>query len=192
MSIDRVLKEYSINIDASTLMHTHKLLSEIIQFPDKTSREFYQEFNYQYLIALGVNPKDEILNDIFKACSYLSWEAFSDVHHLNEIGLPMGIISNWDETIYAKLGEHINVKFDNIIGSKEFGTAKPSLRIYEHAIDKSGVNAEEILYIGDSIRLDYIPAKKLGIKALIVDRTPGSANTNVNRISSLEELTNYI
>lgn len=51
------------------------------------------------------------------------------------------------------------------------GVEKPDPRIYEIALEMAGnVAPEEVLHIGDSMRKDYIPAKTLGMHALLLDR----------------------
>lgn len=48
---------------------------------------------------------------------------------------------------------------------------KPDPRIYKIALERAGdVAAEEVLHIGDSMRKDYLPAKSVGMHALLVDR----------------------
>ena len=51
------------------------------------------------------------------------------------------------------------------------GVEKPSPRIYEIALERAGNLApEEVLHIGDSMRKDYVPAKSIGMHALLLDR----------------------
>lgn len=59
------------------------------------------------------------------------------------------------------------------------GVEKPNPRIYEMALERAGNFApEETLHIGDSFRKDYLPAKSLGMHALLLDRfkTPDADN----------------
>ncbi|XP_044495734.1 rhythmically expressed gene 2 protein-like isoform X2 [Mangifera indica] len=51
------------------------------------------------------------------------------------------------------------------------GVEKPSPRIYEIALEKAGnIAPEETLYIGDSFCKDNIPAKSVGMHAILLDR----------------------
>ena len=51
------------------------------------------------------------------------------------------------------------------------GVEKPDPRIYEIALEKAGnIAPEEALHIGDSMRKDYIPARTVGMHALLLDR----------------------
>lgn len=58
------------------------------------------------------------------------------------------------------------------------GVEKPDPRIYEIALERAGnIAPEETLHIGDSMRKDYLPAKSIGMHALLLDRfkTPDAA-----------------
>ena len=51
------------------------------------------------------------------------------------------------------------------------GVEKPNPRIYEIALERAGnVAPEKVLHIGDSMRKDYLPAKSVGMHALLLDR----------------------
>lgn len=51
------------------------------------------------------------------------------------------------------------------------GIEKPDPRIYKIALERAGnIAPEETLHIGDSIRKDYIPAKSVGMQAILLDR----------------------
>ena len=51
------------------------------------------------------------------------------------------------------------------------GIEKPDPRIYEVALERAGnIAPEETLHIGDSMRKDYLPAKSVGMHALLLDR----------------------
>ncbi len=51
------------------------------------------------------------------------------------------------------------------------GVEKPDPRIYEIALERAGnIAPGETLHIGDSMRKDYVPAKSIGMHALLLDR----------------------
>ncbi|KAB1227503.1 Ervatamin-B [Morella rubra] len=51
------------------------------------------------------------------------------------------------------------------------GIEKPDPRIYEIALERAGnIAPEEVLHFGDSMRKDYVPAKSVGMHALLLDR----------------------
>src|SRR5258708_5483170 len=91
--IETVLKNNGLSIDEDELRVKHKLLSEIVLFPDKTSVDFYNHFNSELLYSVGVIPTTKLISEIFNVCTYLPWTAFDDTVALASINLPLGIIS---------------------------------------------------------------------------------------------------
>jgi putative hydrolase of the HAD superfamily len=169
-SISSVLTSHGYIVEQDKLMYNHKLLSESIIFPDRTNSDFYSSFNAELLMSLGILPTPQLLKDLFEKCSYLPWEIFEDVQALHSIDLPMAILSNFHTSLDDIIGKATDVKFKEIISSEREGVRKPDIEFYKIAIQKLGVNAGEILYIGDSLKLDYEPATKTGMQALIIDR----------------------
>lgn len=186
-----VFLKNNIHFHLDDIKRKHKLRSEIIHFPDKTSADFYEKFNSAVLIDLGIEPTKSLLDEIFKACTYLPWEKFSDTEGLSELPHKKGVISNFNSNLKDKLHEMFGDLFGEIIVSEEEGIAKPHLKFYELAIKKIGVNPKNILYIGDSIRLDIEPAEKAGINALLIDRDNVYPNFK-KRINSLKELEHFL
>ena len=186
-AIHKVLYENKIHLDESKIKFHHKLLSEYFLFPDQTDANFYRKFNSELLFSLGVIPSENLLNQIFKACTYLPWEPFSDTKYLNEIKTPIGIISNFNSTLKDKLKTFFDISFVDIFVSEELGVAKPIKMFYQKAIDKIGIPSNEIIYVGDSIKLDIEPALELGLNAFLIDRENYYPALE-NRISSLNDL----
>ncbi|WP_029297945.1 HAD family hydrolase [Chryseobacterium hispalense] len=190
--IRSVLAKYSYEIEEVKLQYHHKLLSEIINFPDRTSKEFYKDFNSELLLSLGIIPSEEILNEIFSACSYLEWKAFDDLSILNELPTEKAVLSNFNSNLGSILDQLIGKNiFSEIIISENENYRKPSLEFYELALKKLNVNPEEVLYIGDSLKLDVIPAKKLGIKTLLIDRQ-NIFSSFTDRINNMKDIINYL
>lgn len=191
-SVANVLKKHGHTIELTELELRHKLLSEFYTFPDKTSREFYLEFNADFLLSIGIAPSKELLDELFSACSYLPWKAFTDTVFLSELALPLGVFSNWDTSLSQKLKEHFNVDFKWIFGSANSGIRKPSPAFFEQAFSLTDLAPEEILYVGDSLKLDVIPASSLGIKSVLIDRSGIYPSTSCDRIRNISELVNYL
>lgn len=190
--IQEVLTEFDYIITDEKLMYNHKLISELINFPDRTNKDFYYHFNSELLLSLGVKPNEKILNLLFEKCSYLPWESFNDCSELKSISLPKSILSNFNSTLANTVEEKIDVKFNTIINSEIEGIRKPNIEFYKLAISKLNCNANDILYIGDSLKLDYSPAKEVGMNCLIIDRINFYPKLNyiINNFSEIKFLIN--
>ncbi|EEF34238.1 rhythmically-expressed protein 2 protein, putative [Ricinus communis] len=92
-----------------------------------------------------------------------------------EKGLLVGIVSNaeyrYHDVILPALGLNQGSEWDFGVFSGLDGVEKPDPRMYKIALEKAGnVAPEEALHIGDSMRKDYLPAKSVGMHALLLDR----------------------
>jgi putative hydrolase of the HAD superfamily len=89
-------------------------------------------------------------------------------------GLHLGIVSNIDDdqfhAIWAQLG--IAEHFHATTTSEEARSCKPDPGIYRVALAKApGVEARDVLFVGDSPRHDFAGAKPLGMRtAWILER----------------------
>ena len=189
--IQGVLTSHDHIITLNKLKYNHKLLSETIRFPDRTSQEFYINFNAELLYSLGVIPTATLLDEIFNTCSYLPWEKFDDTEALQSINIPIGILSNFNSSLKEQLNQLFGTIFSDIFVSEELGIAKPSVEFYQRALDKIDVDARDILYIGDSFKLDMEPVMQLGIKSYVIDRNDFYPN-NPNIITSLFDIEDLI
>lgn len=191
-NIHDVLRDHGIEMDTGRLQDRHKILSECTKFPDKTHRKFYDKFNSELLRALGILPTRSLLDGIFERCSYLPWRAFDDTAVLSEIRLPVGIISNWDSTLSEKLKTLLPYEFKWIIGSKVEGKRKPDPGFFRKIVAYTGYSPSDIIIVGDSVKLDIEPANKIGMQAILIDRTGFYESGNVPRITSLTEILDYL
>ncbi len=187
IKMGEVLGQFGYETDQRILKLHHKTLSESIFFPDRTNADFYKMFNRELLYSLGIIPTDAMLDAIFNACSYLPWEKFGDTDYLKQIAVPMGIISNFNSTLKEKLKSFFDVEFTDIFVSEELGVAKPSLDFYGKAIEQIGIDPKEIVYVGDSVKLDLEPALALGMNAFLIDREHNFPMQK-RRIGSLTDL----
>ena len=184
----KVLKAHRIPVDDLELRRKHKILSEVIHFPDRTSESFYRSFNAEVLLSLGIIPNDELLKALFQECTYLPWEPFNDTFSLKNLNIRKAVLSNFNGTLGDKLESMFGGGFfDIIIGSEEQKLSKPDVRFYQRAVQLLDIAPEKILYIGDSLKLDVIPAASLGIAAWLIDRDRNYLNFN-QRINSLTEV----
>jgi putative hydrolase of the HAD superfamily len=90
-------------------------------------------------------------------------------------GLHLGIVSNIDDdqfrAIWAQLG--IGDFFHATTTSEEARSCKPDPGIYRLALTKApGVEAAEVMFVGDSPRHDFAGAKPLGMRTAWIQERP--------------------
>ena len=134
------------------------------------------------------------LYDIFALPEY--WRLYPQtldvLKELKKRGKKMGIVSNWDSRLF-KICEGLGLDqyFDFIIASAVFGASKPSPKIFEEALKRSGAKPQQAVHIGDSLEDDIHGAGNVGIHAILIERHKDhreKAVTDVPVIHSLLDL----
>ena len=102
-----------------------------------------------------------------------NWEPFPDTRAALEAlhtRYELAIISNTDDDFFAATAKKLGVKFDFVITAQQAKSYKPSLNNFRVAMERSGLPAEKILHVGQSVFHDVVPAKSLGIATVWVTR----------------------
>jgi FMN phosphatase YigB (HAD superfamily) len=183
-----VFRAHGADVPMSVLIERHRLLSEVIPFPDRTSRDFYQEFNQHLLLSFGLVPDPAFVHDLYLACRGLEWAPFPDVPHLDCVTVDVGILSNWDTSLGERLGLVGILQPRWVFGSEQSMVRKPDRRFFEMAVAATGLAPEEIAYVGDSPRLDIVPGLEIGLRAILIDREDLYPYGGYARIRSFAEL----
>lgn len=186
------LENYGYSVSVNEVRYVHKMISEAYVFPDRTSIEFYTDFNLHFLYALGIAPTEQLIKDLFEACTYMEWTPFDDTMALHHITLPIGILSNWDSSLKNKLARYFTIDFKWVLCSQDEGIRKPNPLFFQKMVEYSGFQAAQILFVGDSLKFDVHPALKLGIPAVLIDRHNHFPGTNVPRIQHLNDLIKWL
>lgn len=98
---------------------------------------------------------------------------------LKSRGCSLGLISNTAMTSGATFRVHLErldlLKFlDALVFSDEAGYAKPSGKVFQHALDSLGVPPNAAVHVGDDRAADVGGALKAGLRAVWVARPPDS------------------
>ena len=112
-------------------------------------------------------------------------------------GLSTGIITHgWTDKQAEKLvrlGVVPHLDADAIFISDEIGISKPNPKLYETALARMGLEAREVMYVGDSPAHDVAPPKSLGMITAWAHRaskwTPkGEAEEATHEVANFDEL----
>jgi putative hydrolase of the HAD superfamily len=104
----------------------------------------------------------------------------------------LGVISNyeaWLEDLLSDLGLSDLLPVRVISGVE--GVEKPDPAIFRLALDRVGVPAAEVVYVGDVPDFDYEPAAAIGMFPVLIDRRdrhPGFAGARVTDLRELPAL----
>ena len=101
----------------------------------------------------------------------------------------IGVIANQPLGTADRLEAFGLLKYiDIVVASAEEGVAKPDKRIFDIALERTGVIPEEAFMIGDRIDNDILPAKNIGMKTMWLRQGFGG----MWKIKSDDELPNFI
>ncbi|KIW17059.1 haloacid dehalogenase, type II [Exophiala spinifera] len=108
-----------------------------------------------------------------------SWPAFPDtVDACKRLAkyYKMIPVSNVDRDSFSKTlsGPLAGVDFFRVYTAQDIGSYKPDLRNFDyllsHAKEDAGVEKDEILHVAQSIYHDHVPAKKMGMSSVWINR----------------------
>lgn len=145
----------------------------------------YREVLGQVLRAisaeLGVEPDDEAVATF--GGSVVDWPPFPDsaaaLASLHE-RFTLGVITNCDDDLFAASAAKLRIEFDWVITAQQARRYKPNPRGFELAFERIGLPPRRILHVAQSLFHDHVPAKRLGLSTVWVDRRhdrPGSGAT---------------
>lgn len=89
----------------------------------------------------------------------------------------LGVITNCDDDLFAPSNERLGVTFDWVVTAQQVGAYKPSPRNFEVAFERIGLPRERILHVAQSLFHDHLPARRLGLSTVWVDRRHGRSGS---------------
>jgi putative hydrolase of the HAD superfamily len=112
-------------------------------------------------------------------------------------GMFLQIVSNIDEELMHPLAERLGIAgaFDVLTSSEEAGACKPDPAIYRHALGKAGLDAQQVLFVGDSTVHDVEGPAAAGMRTawLVADGKGGDPNPApdhvIDRLGQVCEIT---
>ena len=141
---------------------------------DKSADDHYRVFHELLSYGPGL---DRRLGDALHAVLLDTWHAYDDaiptLRALREAGVRVGIISNIGLDITHVLDrEGLLGEVDGVVLSRDVGSVKPDLPIFEAAMRAIDCEPHETLMVGDSGK-DDAGATVIGVRTLILPRTRG-------------------
>ena len=148
------------------------------------------------LEAIDIEASPELITNLIGRWKNLKWEMtlYQDVipclKNLKNRNLKIGLISNADKDmseLFNKTG--LDAYLETVVISQDVGVTKPNPIIFQAALEKSGLAAKEVLYIGDQYQVDYIGAMNVGLNPILLDRRNCYIDlSDCRRITGLDEL----
>ncbi|MGH2719574.1 MAG: HAD family hydrolase [Actinomycetota bacterium] len=141
------------------------------------SRAFWSRLYGAMLDHLQIpDPEGALFEALYgRFTSYESYRLFPDVlpalQACREAGLRMAVVSNFEEWLEGMLIEfRVAPFFACLVISGKEGVEKPDPAIFRLALDRTGLQAAEVAFIGDHPTVDVAAANELGMTGVLVDR----------------------
>ncbi len=146
----------------------------------------WQDFSQKLLEKVVKKTCQKTINKLanfFK--ENIVYQLYDDAKEIITFPYQKAILTAASPFLFSNLGLE---KYFEIFTPRETKFLKPDSRAFLAVLEKLKVKPEETLMIGDELERDLIPAKKLGMEIILVDRENKIENTPVKKIGSLADL----
>lgn len=145
------------------------------EYPEVKVEEIFSDICYDYKLwtideeMVGISAAR-----VFRASSIRRFRTYPESIKLLEIcdHIPKKCIISNGQRVFSELElRYLDLyeKFDFVIFSSDYGYKKPDKRLFQTALDRFGLEPEQVLSIGDTVRNDVIPPRELGMQALEIE-----------------------
>jgi len=194
-----LLQKTGATLDYESFLAQWSALSEEFdREAERSHREFsMQELGRAFLPGVTRDPSEAFVSEFVQ--TYVA-EWSKGIRYLD--GLPemlerlgrrfqLAIITNThDPALVPGHLERMGVSklFESVTTSVEVGRRKPSADIFDHALGVLGTNAEACIYVGDNYEADYLGARSVEMRGLLIDPDRQAAVAPADRLDSILDL----
>jgi len=154
----------------------------------RTQRELEHESLAETIRHFGSAADADELSELM----FAQWQkppAFADtLPFFENCPLPVYIVSNIDRRDLEAAVEYLALQPEDMFTSEDARSYKPRKELFEYALEKTGLSADEVIHVGDSLSSDVGGAGSAGIRAVWLDRGGRGAPEGVDSIKELTEL----
>lgn len=167
-----LLEKHEIKIPDSAILDLYaQLESEAENGPYRNYRGILQAvikgFGEEFDFTPDATELDLLANSISR------WRPFGDtVNALKSLKqhYKLAILSNIDDSLMKKSLSQLKVDFDYVITAQQLSCYKPSDQFFRQALRRLKTPRETVLHVAQSIYHDIVPAKRLQLTAVWVNR----------------------
>jgi 2-haloacid dehalogenase len=167
-----LLVNHGMIIEDDDILATYaKIESAIESGPYKPYASVLRELLASLAEQFGFCPNPTELNCLVD--SLPDWPTFGDtVGSLEKLKskYKLGIISNIDDELFAASNRRLKVEFDYVITARQVEAYKPSLKLFERALEVVALPKQKILHVAQSLFHDHVPAQQFGLQTVWINR----------------------
>ena len=162
------MNSYGDSFETQRMLEEKSLVHTLVQFNSNANAKELSEMMFAHWV------KPPIFED--------SKEFFE------KSNLPIYIVSNIDTADILQAISYHNLHPAGVFTSEDAKSYKPRKELFELALKRTGLKADEVIHIGDSVSSDVKGASSVGIKTLWLNRSGKNVPQGVESISSLLDL----
>ncbi|MCL6457971.1 MAG: HAD-IA family hydrolase [Gorillibacterium sp.] len=183
--------------EAIRLFYADKRMSAESLCSAESDKRFWMEIYTYILHRLGAEEQwdaEEIAdcslalyNEFLNPAHYaLFSDVVENLERIRSLGLRMGIISNFSPGLRNILQDKAILSlFDPVIISTEVGLEKPNPDIFTLALGQSGLEAADVLYVGDHEWNDVWAPNQVGVDAIRIKRYDYHTGEGITSLAEL-------
>ena len=200
-------QQYGVNVDAEAIeaafIHSFKSAPPLAFLPQKLVTIKQQEFDWWKQVVWATFNHLGLLENFTDFAAFFNeiylyfgtkepWYVFPDtvksLQRWRDRGIELGVISNFDSRLIGLLNLlNLDQFFTSITISSTAGSAKPETNIFQIALSKHNLAANQAWHIGDSPIEDYEGAKNAGLSSFWLNRNARLLNIE-NQLPNLSSL----
>lgn len=147
-------------------------------------RDLFLDTYRRFVDSLGASADDDFFEWLYESQREVMVSRVSlredCVHTLQTLrgrGLSLSIVSNIDDDYLHPMVENFGLAphMDHWSSSEEAQSCKPHPGIFELALEKSGHEAGEVVFVGDSRHADIVGARSMGMRTVLIVEPDGGA-----------------
>ncbi len=164
--------------------------------------KFWTEYTKRRLLALNLSleqstqlaPKVSAhMGESYKPESIVPEDVRRTLPELKQAGYVMAVISNRDRPFQDVLDSHgLSEFFDFSLAGGDVDIYKPEPGIFEHALQRANLTAQETVYVGDNYFADVIGSRRAGLQPVLYDPSGIFPDADCKIIKSFDELLSVI
>ncbi|MGC4190954.1 MAG: HAD family hydrolase [Thermomicrobiales bacterium] len=120
---------------------------------------------------LGIAPIEPFQHGYVLGLDDFYPDGIEALTRLHARGLRLGIAGNQPSGVVEQLSV-LGLPLDLIASSSTLGVSKPDPRFFEQIVTHLNLSPNEIVYVGDRLDNDVLPALSLGMHAVFIKRGP--------------------
>lgn len=204
------LKDFGIEVNPESLLHPMVVADEYIyqehsrasisQRSKEEQTALWAQYERILLREAGIEADDQLILGLvgkmreFELKQVLFDDVLPTLNELKKQGLILGLISNVDQDITSLLDNlGLTALLQVVVTSQDAGFNKPSPEIFQEAVKRAGVQANEALYVGDQYQIDVVGASQAGMKGILIDRIDYFTEVNdCPRLHNLMQILEYL